>query len=224
MDSTGFSLQSIKEILYRANREGIRGETWDSESLFAPGNQDLQGMMGVLLRVPELRKNLEEVTGGTSPDGDKLALIVKDWVNGVSIPEIAGRYFTKEGDDLTKAMTNCGRNLFGRLTQTASWGLSALLSITGGDLPEEQLKDLNNLPSWVYYGVNDDSAIALRLLGIPRIAASPLANAMENVLDQPLAEVRERLKGLDDAVWTQALGQHEGRIYRRVWRVLEGLE
>jgi hypothetical protein len=133
-------------------------------------------------------------------------------------------YFTKEGDDLTKAMTNCGRNLFGKLTQTASWGLSALLSITGGDLPEEQFKDLNNLPSWVYYGVNDDSAIALRLLGIPRMAASPLANAMGNVQGQPLAEVRERLKGFDDAAWTQALGQHEGRIYRRVWRVLEGLE
>lgn len=224
VDSTGFSLQSIKEILYRANQEGIRGDTWNSDSLFAHGDQDLQGMMGVLLQVPELRKNLEEVTGGTSPGGDKLALIVKDWVNGVSIPGIAKRYFTKEGDDITKAMTNCGTNLFGKLTQTASWGLSALLSITGGDLPEEQMKSLSNLPSWVYYGVNDDSAVALRLLGVPRIAATPLANAMGDVLDQPLTAVRERLKGLDEAVWTEALGRREGRVYHKVWRVLEGLE
>jgi len=224
VDSTGFSLQSIREILYRANQEGIRGETWNSDSLFAHGDQDLKGMMGVLLQVPELRKNLEAVTGGTSPGGDKLALIVKDWVNGVSLPDIANRHFTNEGDDITKAMTNCGRNLFGKLTQTASWGLSALLSITGSGLSEDEIKNLSNLPSWVYYGVNDDSAIALRLLGVPRIAATPLANAMGDVLDQPLTEVRERLKGLDEAVWTEALGRREGRVYRRVWRVLEGLE
>jgi hypothetical protein len=99
-----------------------------------------------------------------------------------------------------------------------------LLSITGGDLSEEQMKSLSNLPSWVYYGVNDDSAIALRLLGVPRIAATPLANAMGGFLDQPLTAVRERLKGLDEAVWTEALGQREGRVYRKVWRVLEGLE
>ena len=50
-------------------------------------------MMGVLLRVPELRENLKAVTGGHVPDGDKLALIVKDWVNGAPVPDIAARYF-----------------------------------------------------------------------------------------------------------------------------------
>lgn len=224
VDSTGFSLQSIKGILSAANKEGIRGATWNLDSLFSHDNYVLQGMMGVLLEVPELRENLEAVTGGGSPDGEKLALIIKDWVNGVSVPEIAKRYFMNGGNDLAKAMTTCGKNLFGKLTQTASWGLGALLSITGSDLPEEQFKVLSNLPSQVYYGVNDDSAIALRLLGVPRAAAIPLANDMGNILGQPLAGVRERLKGMDESGWTQALGQHKGGVYRKVWRVLEGLE
>lgn len=224
VDSTGFSLQSIRTVLAAANAEGIGGSTWNSESLFKGDNQDLQGMMGVLLKVPELRENLEAVTGGNSPDGQKLALIVKDWVNGVSVLEIATRHFMKEGDDITKAMTACGKNLFGRLTQTASWGLGALLSITGNDLSEEQFSELSNLPSRVYYGVNDDSAIALRLLGVPRIAAIPLANTMGDVLRKPLAGVREHLKGLDEADWVNALGEHKGKVYRKVWRVLEGLE
>jgi hypothetical protein len=99
-----------------------------------------------------------------------------------------------------------------------------LLSITGSDLPEEQLKVLSNMPSRVYYGVNNDSAIALRLLGVPRLAATPLANAMGGILEQPLTEVRARLKGLGEAEWTQALGQNQGRVCRKVWRILEGLE
>ena len=116
------------------------------------------------------------------------------------------------------------QNLFGKLTQTASWGLGALLSITGSGLSEDEFNRLRNLPSQVYYGVNDDNAITLRLLGVPRVAATPLANAMGNVLEQPLIGVREQLKGLDETGWIQALGQHKGKIYRKVWRTLEGLE
>ena len=224
VDSTGFSLQSIKGVLAASGKEGIRDTTWNSKTLFRQDNQTLQSMMGILLGVPELRENLKAVTGGQTPDGQKLALIVKDWVNGVSVSEIARSHFMKEGYDITKAMTKCGKNLFGKLTQTASWGLGALLSITGGDLSEERFKELSNLPSRVYYGVNDDSAIALRLLGVPRAAATPLARTMGNILEKPLTGVRDSLKGLDEKAWTQALGQHKGKVYRRVWRVLEGLE
>ena len=224
VDSTGFSLQSIRTVLSAAGDEGIRGETWNADSLFSQGNRDLQSMMGVLLRVPELRDNLMAVTGGKTPNGDKLALIVKDWVNGVPVPDIASRYFMREGDDITKAITTCGRNLFGKLTQTAAWGLGALLSITGNALPEEQLRSLSNLPSRVYYGVNDDAAIALRLLGVPRTAATKLAQTMSTVLDEPLTTVRGRLRGMDEANWRQALGEREGKVYQKVWRVLEGLE
>ena len=224
VDSTGFSLQSIRTVLNAASEQGISGETWNAESLFSQDNRDLQGMMGVLLRVPELRDNLKSVTGGKNPDGDKLALIVKDWVNGASMPEIASRYFMGEGDDTTKAITTCGQNLFGKLTQTAAWGLGALLSITGSDLGDEEFQLLKNLPSCVYYGVNDDAAISLRLLGVPRAAAAGLANSMGDVFGQPLTSVRERLRSMDESSWQQALGQREGDVYRKVWRVLEGLD
>ena len=224
VDSTGFSLQSIKTVLAAANQENIGQDTWNAESLFSQGNQDLQAMMGVLLKVPELRDNLKAVTGGDQPDGGKLALIIKDWVNGASIPDIASRYFMDDGSDDVKAMTKCGQNLFGRLTQTTAWGLGALLSITGGEVPEDQMPTLSNLPSRVYYGVNDDDAIALRLLGVPRTAATRLAGSMNNLLVEPLTNVRSRLRDMDETNWQHALGEREGKIYRRVWRVLEGLD
>jgi len=224
VDSTGFSLQSIRTVLGAASVEGIHGDAWNSQSLFNENNRDLQKMMGVLLNVPELRENLKAVTGGRSPDGNKLASIVKDWVNGVSVPEITKRHFFKEGDDFTLAMTTCGRNIFGRLTQTAAWGLGALLSITGSGLSEEQLLSLSNLPSQVYYGVNNDSAVALRLLGVPRTAATSLASFMGDVLTEPLASIRGQLRDMPAASWQQALGQHHGEVYQRVWKVLEGLD
>ena len=57
-----------------------------------------------------------------------------------------------------------------------------------------------------------------------RMAAIPMAEAIPGILDTPLPEVRERLRELDEAGWAQPLGQHRGRVYRRAWRVLEGLE
>ena len=224
VDSTGFSLQSIRTVLGVADKEGIGADVWNAESLFSQGNQDLRKMMGILIRVPELRENLEAVTGGSAPGGDKLARIIKDWVNGASVPDIARQYFRGNKDDDTQAITKCGQNLFGNLAQTAAWGLGALLSITGSRLTEDQMKTLKNLPSWVYYGVNSDEAIVLRLLGVPRSAVASLAGSMGDLLEQPLANVRSHLGNMDEKAWRQALGEREGGIYREVWRVLEGLE
>ena len=212
VDSTGFSLQSIRTALNAVNKEGIKATVWNSETLFHKNNTDLQKMMGVLFNVPELMDNLKEVTGGQNQDGQKLALILKDWVNGVPVQAIANTHFA---DDMTK----CGQNLFDKLTQTASWGLGALLSITAGDLEEDS--PLRNLPSRAYYGVNDDNAIALRLLGVPRMAAIPLANAMGAIDKQSLSEVRDKLSQMEAKEWVNALGNESGRIYYAIWKQLE---
>jgi hypothetical protein len=213
VDSTGFSLQSIKSAFNAVREEGINQNAWNTDTLFRHENNDLQKMMGVLLKVPELRENLNAVTGGNNPNGQKLASIIKDWVNGNSIYDIAQKHFNGE-------ITDCGKNLFGKLTQTASWGLGALLSMTGGEIAEDS--PLRNLPSRAYYGVNDDHAIVLRLLGVPRMVAPPLAKAMGEISKQPLSQVRDRLKHMDETSWIKALGDHQkGRIYHKVWRILE---
>jgi len=224
VDSTGFSLQSIKTAMIAAGQEGIGKDAWNAQSLFGQESDTLKKMMGVLLKVPELRDNLEEVTGSAGPNGEKLALIIKDWVSGCSLPDIAQRHFSNDKRDATDALTACGQNLFGKLTQTAAWGLGALLSITGSDIPEEERQLLNNLASRVYYGVSDENAIALRLLGIPRLAAEPLALQMQSTGHRSLSEVRDALRSSDVAFWTRALGSDKGQVYRRIWRVLEGLD
>ena len=221
VDNTGFSVNSIVTIL--SNKGSIDHKSWDSETLFENKDQTLRDMMGVLLLVPEIRDNLEAATGGAGKDGSKLADIVKDWVGGKSLPEIAEFHFQQEGKTSVDAITRCGQNLFGKLTQTASWGLGALLSITASTLPDDEFKRLSNLPSRVFYGVNSDEAIAMRLLGVPRTAAVPLAFHCDKSIYQPLPKLRETLVNLTEADWKIAVGQN-GLVYRRVWQILEGIE
>jgi hypothetical protein len=221
VDSTGFSLQSIKTVMRHQGHLGP--DSWDRERLFSQGDSTLQDMMGVLLRVPELRGNLETVLGGRTPDGDKLALILKDWVNGEEIATIADRHFRKDGEDEVTALTKCGQNLFGKLAQTSSWGLNALMAITASDLPEEERNRLANLPSQVFYGVSTDEAITLRLLGVPRRAATPLARTLNLSEGESLPKIRQRLASLSQQDWFKALGP-DGNVYRKAWQIMDGVD
>ena len=190
-------------------------------------------MMGLLLEVPELRDPLKDVTGGMSSDGDMLARIICDWVWGRPLTEMAIDYFSRpvkeeSGEAVTDpvaAMTRCCRSVFGRLTQTASWGLSALQSLTLGsafdELSPDEQRSLRNLPARAYYGVNTDEAVALRLLGVPRTAAPALATELTIKADEPLHQIRNRLHAADVVKWTKAMGER-GASYHRVWSIMEG--
>jgi hypothetical protein len=88
-------------------------------------------------------------------------------------------------------------------------------------MTDEERKALRNLPARVYYGVNSDEALALRLLGVPRMAAAPLAHALGIKGSEPLNEIRVRLRASDINTWQAALGER-GKSYHRVWSIIEG--
>jgi hypothetical protein len=232
VDATGFSWESVSNTLVRIGHEQLPDDVWSPE-LFGGRRDDLRRMMGLLLQVPELREPLAEVTGGTSANGDKLARIICDWVQGRPLTEMATDYFSQsteeDGNDAeadpVAAMTKCCQSVFGRLSQTASWGLSALQSLTLGDAFDEmsaaEQRSLRNLPARVYYGVNTDEAVALRLLGVPRSAAPALARHLGVAADDPLHRVRGRLRAANVSEWTKAMGER-GASYHRVWSIIEG--
>ena len=227
VDSTGFSWETVGATLAHLAEERITSEVWSTE-LFGRRRNDLQRLMGILLQVPELREQLKEVTGGPQPDGNTLARMICDWVAGRSLTEMATEYFQKDNEtakEPVEAMTRCCRSVFGRLIQTASWGLAALQSLTLGEVFDKlsagEQRTLRNLPAKVYYGVNSDEAVALRLLGVPRMAAGPLVEKLKIRSDEPLSELRHRIRDADDRTWMEALG-NVGSAYRRVWTIIEG--
>ncbi len=227
VDATGFSWESVFNTLRRLGEAKITNEMWSPE-LFSSRRTDLQQIMGVLLEVPELRTQLKKVTGGRWTGGDGLARIISDWVQGRPLPEIAREHFKKQGkdSDSVKVMTQCCRDIFGRITQTASWGLAALQSLTFNDdqfesMPEDEQRTFRNLPARVYYGVNSDEAVALRLLGVPRTAATPLAATLDVAPNESLNVTREKLRTATADTWRRALGKR-GKSYHRVWSIIEG--
>lgn len=231
VDSTGFSWETVSITLRHLSEEHITEDVWDEHRLFGSDGRNLQKLMGILLAVPELRENLAAATGGRGADGNRLACMVRDWVNGASLPDMAQDYFATSVNgkavEPIKALTDCCKNVFGKLTQTASWGLAALQTMTFGDrfdqLSEVDQQTLRNLPARVFYGVNTDEAIALRLLGVPRGAAQPLAQSFGVARGIPLPQLRAQLAQTDTSVWTQALG-NSGQDYFKVWKVLEGVD
>jgi len=227
VDSTGFSWETVVGTLARLAKQRINEDAWSPE-MFSSARPTLQKMMGVLLEVPELRENLINATASSTPDGDTLARMICDWVQGRPLQEMANEYFAgveKQKIDSVDAMTKCCQKVFGRLTQTASWGLAALQSLTFKErfdqLPEQEQRTLRNLPARVYYGVNSDEAVALRLLGVPRTAAQPLANSLNVTTDQSLSRLRMNLRDAREEPWVRAMGD-TGRAYHRVWRIIEG--
>jgi hypothetical protein len=88
-------------------------------------------------------------------------------------------------------------------------------------MSQDQQRIIRNLPARIYYGVNSDEAIALRLLGVPRTAAEPLAQSIGVNASTPLHQTRQRLRDTGIDAWTQAMGE-KGASYHRVWTILEG--
>lgn len=234
VDATGFSWESVARTLARLNQAGLPETLWTPD-LFGARRNDLQRMVGLLLDVPELKESLGRVATEAALGRDAVARIICDWVHERPLTEMAQEHFASgtstagrddAGVDPAKAMTQCCRAVFGRLTQTASWGLAALQSLTMPDMddlsPDEQ-RTLRNLPARVYYGVNSDEAVALRLLGVPRTAATPLAHELKVRPSDPLHLTRKKLHDADAAAWQSALG-NRGSSYRRVWAIMEGMD
>lgn len=230
VDETGFSLESVRLAMGRLRENEIGPEVWSGQQLFARSNEHLRRMMGVLLDVPELREGISKLLHGKLRDGNTLSSFVSDWVNGTSMVKLAEVYFLQglpsTLEARNKAYQECCRNVYGQLAQTVSWGLSALqtISLAGKTegISEDQLARMRNIPAWVYYGVNSDGALAMRMAGVPREAATKLSRIMPTG-SASIGVIRERLMSESGAAWTRALGD-SGQTYFSIWRQLEGIQ
>ncbi len=92
VDTTGFSGETIMEIL--ANREAIPDSPseWSPSNLFSGPGETLQNLFGLLLDVREL--DLQS-PGGT--ERQRLAELVSDWVNGKSLDYLATTFTQPRG-------------------------------------------------------------------------------------------------------------------------------
>lgn len=177
----------------------------------------------MLLKVPELREQLVERLDAAESEGDFLSRVVKDWVGGMQLGDIADNHFATTSDgqrrNHTDALTHCCQRLFGAILPSVSWGLSALQALAMAGRPDEEIAmNSRDVPSYVYYGVHTREAVAFRLFGVPRAAAIALAQTHGE--GRGTDELRQFLATSTPSDWTDALGDI-GRSYYNAWRLVE---
>jgi len=204
--------------------------------LFSGSSDTLTKLMGVMLEdIPEIKKGLSDINvTGTTITNSSLGEIVSDWVSGKELAEISKKYF---GGGDVDSMRNCVSAIYGKISNFATWGLSAIQKVSpelsSEFMSEEDRKKLQNLSAMVYYGVNSDEAILMRMNNIPRSIADNMGKLYLKEHD-PTALYQSRstnvIKWLDEMSeekWNSSIPTGKGikgSEYKQIWKQISGME
>lgn len=218
-DVTGLSLPSVGLLSANAPAATRSPEFWQPNNLFGEDLRPLTQVVELLANVPEMSLGLTDERGGLN--AHRVAGILRDWTTGATLPEIADSWYPE--DDREKALLATGRYLFRDLVGQIPWGLGALQLVSlGQGQDSEELISARRTPAMAYYGVKDSWALAMRMVGVPRAAASSLG------IDAPafrsFREAREWVASRPNEAWSQAgRGRRvSGEVLRAVWDATGG--
>ena len=157
------------------------------------------------------------------------------WVRGESIASISAQHFTTpETPNLTDAITKCCQQLFQRFAQAGAWGLGALQKLARvnvAELSPQDAETFRTIPAMVFYGVPTVEGVLMRTLAVPRSVAASMGTqfkTQDRVTPEPRVQrARAWLTAQPASVWESSKpsgGALSGEDYRRIWRVLNGME
>lgn len=199
-DKTGFSVPSVLQIMRdkSSNPEVANMESWKPEVMFDRQN------VGSLAEKIKVVAALKETKLGTESDVAPLnplviSQILVSWVKGGRLNDMSTIHpFYAQKEDTNLRVAEFVRYM-NDLRFKASWGLSALEGIVKGN--EDEMKD-SYIPSFVYYGVDDPKALALRMIGVPRSLSKSMSPVIEKDVDKySFQQLRNILAGLTNEDW-----------------------
>lgn len=230
-DMTGFSPESIRETISDMRTLRISQSEWEGSRLFSSSSDLLRNLVGVMLRIPEVKKTLDITIPGVTITNSMLSKLMIQWVSGREIVDITRDFWGKDDCD---AISGCVRAIYSKITNAAPWGLAAIQKLPGSGinfdkLSEEEVKKLKNIPAMIYYGVNTEEAIVMRMNNVPRSIAQQLGELYKrevgDIYYNP-GNATKWLKDLDEEVWGKIIPKGKnisGENYKEIWRKLSGL-
>jgi replicative superfamily II helicase len=210
-DQTGFATPSVLSLLSRRSSlpELTYRQNWKPDNLFGENLSTLTLCIQSISGLPEIQ--LSEGRGRPF-DPQRVAAILRDWVQGATLEQLTNNYSLEDPDTATdKRIAHFTRYLFSTLLGQASWGLGALETVYLGDTRDAATSSANEegyVPSMVFFGVHQPEAVWMRMVGVPRVVANGVAALWRQ--SQPsepesFQELRGWVDQLTDAAWTQAI-------------------
>lgn len=221
-DKTGFSVPSVLAVMAEKskNPEISKLETWTASSMFSRENPE--NLAEKIKVISALRETKMGTDSQVAPfNAELIAKILISWVKGDKLHDISNQhpaYSTiqdenKKINDFVKKIND--------LRFKASWGLSALEGIVKGN--EQEIKD-SHIPSLIYYGVDNEKSLMLRMAGVPRalsFSLTPIIGKESKSFN--LAELRKRIKGLTGSDWDSLrprTSSLDGQEWKRISEIL----
>jgi superfamily II DNA/RNA helicase len=221
-DKTGFSVPSVLKVMRESSQnDDIKDlDAWTANRIFDRQNpSNLTEKVKVIAALKETQLGTDSNKAPFNPE--LLAKIIIAWVKGDKLSTIATEHptFSNKKDDNEKI--NEFVKYMNSVRFKASWGLSALEGIVRGN--HEEMKD-SHIPSFVYYGVDNEKSLALRMLGMPRQLSSSFTQIIEkDVNTYSLSSIRKMINELTNSDWdslkprTSAL---TGMEWKRITEIL----
>ena len=220
-DKTGFSVPSVLRIMSeKAHNISISQlDSWTPENLFNPtDSSNLAEKIRVIAALRETNLGTDSDYSQFNPD--LVAKVLISWVNGNKLHSISSLHPHFQNSDTTQEVSDFINYMNGARFK-ASWGLSALEGIVKGT--DSDIKD-SYVPSYVYYGVNDPKALALRMIGIPRGLSNSLSQVLTNdISTYSYKKIRQTINELPTHDWdalTPRNSMLSGEEWKRIVKIL----
>jgi len=206
-DGTGFSTPTVKYLMAKTyETPGVRSSaSWDPAVLFGADSSGLAARVEMIADLPEM--TLGEDKPGPF-NAERVANILRDWVNGLNIAELVDRHGDKSKAP-GKRTAEFVAYLQGRLTASASWGMGALEKVAlTTNAADTSRREAGHVPSMIFYGVNEREAVWLRMAGLGRVTATRAARLWrEQGRTEPTSfdEVRRWVSNVPTRDWDRVL-------------------
>lgn len=200
-DKTGFSVPSVLKIMHhKATNVAISNpDTWNVEVMF--DRDDYSNLTEKIKAISELKETglgTDDRNARFNPE--LVAKILTKWVKGDKVNIISTIHPHFAVDETDKRLTDF-ITYMNQLRFKASWGLSALEGIVKGN--ENEMRD-SYIPSYVYYGVDNSNALAMRMLGIPRSLSSSLSGIISGSMSEySFSKLRRLINSLTVDNWDE---------------------
>ena len=199
-DKTGFSVPSVLNVMReKSSNPNITDiDSWQPENLFDSNNPDnLTDKIKVIAALRETKIGTESDKAPFNPK--IIAKILIAWVKGEKLDTMSKihPFYTSKSDDNERI--NDFVSKMNEIRFKSSWGLSALEGIVKGN--EKDIKD-TYVPSFAYYGVDNEKSLALRMVGVPRELSGSLSQIIEkDISSYSLNNIRKMIGELQRSDW-----------------------